>query len=833
MSDYQSSELVFEEAASTTEATPVGALVVGERTDLHVGDYVGFQRIAPTKDWKLCLGKVLGFPSMRTVKVALFDAVNETSVTLDPASELEVREKAQAENKMDIWHNREALREDLAQAHAKEKAATQRLFSAREKTSARQVSIGDRVTKSLERLDKARRDLQTIPPKEWRDLRNPCLPPDEVIGMMRSVMLIIYEDSVTVWEEVQEVIRRSDFMDRVMSWDCTATPMSLSRRKKIVALCAGEDVGGVYQKKRRRSGSRTLTSTGPLVVAAKSSNASNVAVLDECMRAWINAQMTCSEAAREQEVTINKCFAEQQEQRVLLREINDMRVGISAMEVQMLEMKNAILGIDTAPKPIMPLDAYPTDTVFFKRTYPDPESRYVQEVILRDAIIINFGPLTTEDADGYVRLTATQADYLRNAVIAANVRHDAEEMEELLARKEREEQEMAELKARILELRSKSSLSAEEEEELEQLEKLYADAERRHLATLSRIADLYACGRGAREITLAIKRPEFCYTRLHCKMSGDWGMILNNSERYTEMVAAFCEDVSDMLNIPASYVLDIDASSGSLLIDFTVKHNGDRDDEELQNLINQGCFPALSMFYEKVTFKKTSPLNTSQQQEAYEQEQRLAVPVPISGMGLKQTLADYYNADGSLDECFSDEVRASPYYCRASITIPPLREDFDEKMVRGPFEQHAEDAGGEPGTPMKPHPSKPIAEAYQSKEEDGSAGVTQVTSGLSETGDTVQDMESEPPTEARDRTTTLAEEMPPALEGAAVSAPGEDVEWDAANMRASSQEAAATAGNQVDSARRRSKASSTATSSTSSSTSKKKSSKAPSSKRSP
>jgi hypothetical protein len=674
------------EDATTADA---GAVVLGDRTDLHIGDYVGFERISPSKEWKLSLGKVIGFPSSRTVKVAHYDARNGTSVEQDPKSEGELREKAVAENKMDIWHNREALREDLLAASAKEKEATERLFAARDATLARQQAAGEKVTETLEALDAARRDLRAIPAKEWKELCNPCVPTADLTGLVRAIMLVLYEDNVTIWEDMQEVLRRPDFVDRLISWDCTVTPMSITRRKKIVALCSGEKEE-THMKKRRRSGSRS-PKPAHLVVPAKSATKSAVPAFDESLRSWLNAQLACSEAARAQENVINDCFADQQEQRVLLREINDMRIGVSSLQHQMLEMKNAILGISDTPKPIMPLDAYPTDTVFYKRTYPDSEGRFVQEVILRESVIINFGPMADEDTEGYVRLNPTQADFLRTAVINANVRHDAEEMEELLARKEREEQEMAELKARINELRGKSSLTAEEEEELAQLEKLHADAERRHHATLARIADLYACGRGAREITLAIQRPEFRYTRLHCKMAGDWDMILNDPERYSEMVAAFSADISNLLNVPARNVLDIDARSGSLLIDFTVKHNGDMDDEELQDLVNKGQFPKLSMFYEKVTFKKTSPLNTSQQQDAWDDEQLQSIPLPISGMGIRQTLADYYNADGTLDEEFSAEVRAHPNYRKCVITIPPVREDYDLDMVNGPFDQYAED----------------------------------------------------------------------------------------------------------------------------------------------
>ncbi|KPI82928.1 hypothetical protein ABL78_8055 [Leptomonas seymouri] len=669
-------------------AADVGAVVLGDRTELHIGDYVGFERISPSKDWKLSLGKVIGFPSTRTVKVAHYDAQNSSTVAQDPISERQVREKAEAENKMDIWHNREALRENFLAASVREREATERLFAARDATALRQQAASEKVAETLVVLDAARRGLRVIPAKEWKELRTPCVPTSDLTGLIRSVMLVLYEDNVTTWEDMQEVMRRPDFMERLVSWDCSVTPMSIVRRKKIVDLCSGKEE--TPAKKRRRSGSRNPTPSH-LVVPAKSTTQCTVPILDRSIRSWLNAQLACSEVARAQENVINDCFAGQQEQRVLLREINDMRNGISSLEYQMLEMKNAILGISDTPKAIMPLDAYPTDTVFYKRTYPDIEGRFVQEVILRESVVINFGPMADEDTEGYVRLNPTQADFLRTAVITANVRHDAEEMEDLLARKEREEQEMAELRARISELRGKPSLTAEEEEELAQLQRLLADAERRHHATLSRIADLYACGRGAREITIAIQRPEYHYTRLHCKMSGDWDVILNDPARYSEMVSAFSADISNLLNIPAHDVLDIDARSGSLLIDFTVKHNGDLDDEELQNLVNSGQFPKLSVFYEKVTFKKTSPLNTSQQQEAWDDEQAQSMPLPISGMGIRQTLADYYNADGTLDEEFSMAIRAHSDYRKCVITIPPVREDYDQADVNGPFEQYAED----------------------------------------------------------------------------------------------------------------------------------------------
>lgn len=40
------------------------------------------------------------------------------------------------------------------------------------------------------------------------------------------------------------------------------------------------------------------------------------------------------------------------------------------------------------------------------------------------------------------------------------------------------------------------------------------------------MADLHATGRGARQITVAQKRNEQKQTRLHLKLSGEWGCIV-------------------------------------------------------------------------------------------------------------------------------------------------------------------------------------------------------------------------------------------------------------------------------------------------------------------
>lgn len=695
-------------------------LILADRADLHIGDYVGFERITPNRDWRLALGKVIGFPCERFVKVAYYDPVNRETVAQDPISEEVIRKKAEEEDRMQLWHDREAMGEERRQALEVEKEATQDLFGARDVTLAKQAAIADMTQATIKELRSSRKVVKKVPARQWRDLRGRGEPCENMVRLMRSVLLVLYEDKATSWEEMEPLIKDENFLDRVLAWDCAMTPMSRPRRARIMALCSNEDLGdyavgggsigggggggGGYGysttprssrhrarspgSTTRRNNASSAASAPPAEVPAHGEAVAAFVPLDAALRVWLNAQLACSEAAERQERAIDECFAEQQEQRVHLRKVNDMRVNISRIEVMMQESKCAIMGTDPTANPVMPLEMYPTDTIFYKRTYPDLDGRFVQEVILKDAVLINFGPMAHEDKDGYVRLTKAQADALRSTVHQAYIKHDADEMQDLLTRKDREEEEMAALRARIEALRARgANLTEEEVEELAQLEKLLEDAERRHRATLNRIAELYACGRGAREITMASKRIESRYTRLHLKMANDWSEILADPEKVEMMKEALRDDIIALLGIQREAVFDIDASAGSLLIDFTVRHNGELDDDELQEMVNNADFSALSLFYEKVTFKKTAPINTPEQEANFAAQMVLLDASRkrenFSGMGIRENLEDYYNADGTLDEEFGPEITNDVDYRKAIITIPIVREDYEEYALTG------------------------------------------------------------------------------------------------------------------------------------------------------
>lgn len=140
---------------------------------------------------------------------------------------------------------------------------------------------------------------------------------------------------------------------------------------------------------------------------------------------------------------------------------------------------------------------------------------------------------------------------------------------------------------------------------------------------------------------------------------------------------ALCSDLINLLHIPMENIIDIDARVGSLLIDFTVRHSGDVEDKELQELINYCEFKSLCTFYENVTFKKAYPLNSSEQESAY--RRALARErVPVSGMGMKQTLEDF--GDDTVD-IYEPKITNHPDYRKSFITIPITCEDYDDAAV--------------------------------------------------------------------------------------------------------------------------------------------------------
>lgn len=74
-----------------------------------------------------------------------------------------------------------------------------------------------------------------------------------------------------------------------------------------------------------------------------------------------------------------------------------------------------------------------------------------------------------EDSEGYVRLTPSQAQAMRNVVYQANVQHDADEMDELSLAKDRDRAELEELQSLLDTLLARPYQTPEDKTEIAQL----------------------------------------------------------------------------------------------------------------------------------------------------------------------------------------------------------------------------------------------------------------------------------------------------------------------------------------------------------------------------
>lgn len=736
-----------------------GQLIMGDPLNLHIGDYIGFERIGTDREWNLALGRVVSFPSSQTVKVLHYDPCGTNTVAQDPEDEKEIKKQAQKHDRMKVYKAREELKKKLKKAVEEENEASRRLFEGRAETLRKQQAANAAMAASYANLDAARKLL-----KEhmhlWCCLRSMIVPPSDMVPVVKALLLVLHEDkSLSSWENMRVVMMRNDFFKRLMDTDCAVKPMSVERCDRIMELLAekAQRIAKLQAEKdkeeKRNAGSRKTTQKAETnerqLVKANKTNATvantnksssrlheckhhhphgefeeDIGImhqLDVAVRRWIEVQVQLSSAGESRNAIIDECFTEQQEQRVTLREVNDMRANISMLEEEMLSKKKLILG-EKDNRDVLKLQVkdYPAVTTFHRRTYIENDGRYVHLVVLRSGVIANFGALVgCENEQGYVKLGKQQTEMLRNRVYISNIVHDADTMEDLLNITDQNEKELAELQNRIDVLRSKGHLSPEEAEELTQLTAVYEERDRQYRATLARIAHMYACCRGARDITVSDKKSETKYLRLGLKWFGRWGDIARRCA--TELQRTLVEDLSQVVQVEmldsvalrvgktdltpgqwrplhrkrlcAKRLLgrDVQVSDEHLLVNFNIKYTGPLSETELTHLYQHGAYPNVETFYAKHRNGETTyPINTIQQEadcaESIGKSLMSGMPANFneSGAGPAPHERDYRLADGSHVMHFDSATENDPDFRKSKVTIVPAREDFDVTCVHPP-----------------------------------------------------------------------------------------------------------------------------------------------------
>ncbi|KEG08646.1 hypothetical protein DQ04_06731030 [Trypanosoma grayi] len=482
-------------------------------------------------------------------------------------------------------------------------------------------------------------------------------------------MLVLQEDRATSWDAMQAVMRQPDFMDRVMELDCTATPLPKQRRKKILTELGICRRSSITQQPQQQA-------TGRLSLGRPSTPMPRGTQLENAMRNWLNTQVLCSEAREAEEQVVDDCFAEHQEQALLVREVNSTREKMAEVREKVMEKKLAICGDTPLAALLLEDGAASVDSFFYRRT---DKGRPVTEIILRESVLVNFGAKAEEvedDDNVYVRLTPEEVAQLQHAVRVANEVHDVDELEALTAAEAREEQEIRELKQRMEELRQKEDFTEEDEEEMRQLDALLTEVVHRHETTQWRIRQLQAVGRD--KLFLAQRRAnDLIESELRLRFSGDaWPELLESNEHRANLQGALCRDLNRALGLPEKNFSNFRFALGSLLVDFTVKHSRDVTAEQLQALADEADFAEFCGYYEKVTFKQTVPLNTVAQRAAYEAAQRAAEELRLEqlramnfgGAGLPEKLEDF--ADD--EEGASDDED----YRKSHVTIAEMRNEY-------------------------------------------------------------------------------------------------------------------------------------------------------------
>ncbi|KAH9577748.1 hypothetical protein LSM04_002334 [Trypanosoma melophagium] len=637
-----------------------------EENTVQVNDFVCFERIGADREWKNTLGKVLSFPTSSHVRVEIYDRA-ETAPRSNARMDEKLQELATRNGQLQLWEEKQQLEQELQQLEAEEDKASASLFKVREATLQRQSEANTHTRAAMEALDETRQAIERVPQRQWRDMRAPGRPGEELVSLARAIMLALREDRATSWEAMQGVMRQPDFMSRVMQLDCTVTPLPKAYRKKILEEI---ESGRRHDSLRSRS-TQTQTQRG-------SSTAQGMQI-ELAMRNWLMAQIACSKAREAEERVVDDCVLENQEQALLVREVNGLREKVSMLEEQIMEKKQAICGNTALATLLLGDGQATTDSLFYRRMN---KGRPVTEIILRESVLVVYGEKTEEEDDEgnfFVRLSTKEVDQLREAVRAAKEVHDENELEALYAAEAFEEQQIRELKQRMEELRMKENFTEEDEEEMRQLDALLQAATRRLETTQWRIRQLQALGRDKLHEANKALIGDIVESDLHLKFSGDrWGELLKSREHIENMQNALARDLSRALGLPIANFRNYRFSLGSLMVDFTVRHSTDVTKDQLQSLANDAEFSEFCGYYEKVTFKLTFPLNTAAQETAFEKARfEELFLLNFTGAGVPQKVEEF--EDDFADEGASDDED----YHRPHVQIATMRNECGFEALYG------------------------------------------------------------------------------------------------------------------------------------------------------
>ncbi|EAN76350.1 hypothetical protein, conserved [Trypanosoma brucei brucei TREU927] len=630
--------------------------------EVNVSDYICLERIGGDYEWSNTLARVIGLPTSQHVRVELFDRVDAVPGGFEPYDE-KLGELAVQQDRLDGLNELKALQQQYQQLVEDEDRSSERLYRAREVTQEKQAIAAAFTRQQMVELDQVRAAIEQVPARSWRELRSAGRPSEELFSLVRALMIALQEDHNGSWESMQIVMRQSDFVGRIMELDCTVAPLSKLQRKKIKNELALVPAESLKESKRKGASSQALQGA-PLPVV---------------IRRWLNVQMACSRAREAEERVVDGCFAQLQEQALLITEVNGLREMIAMLGVQISEKKQALIGEE--PLNLLNDEEEPINVegCYVQRT---TNGRVVSDIVSLDSVLLVFGPKESKTLLGkeipvYVQLQPEEVLKMQQTVRTVNDLHDIDELEALFAAEERDDQEKRELQLRMEELSKKELFTEDDEEEMRQLDAFLTDVDRRHERTVWRRRCLEKAGRDKLYLEKRRRIENTVYSDLHIFFTGDkWQEVLDNEEHREYLDAAFKEDASATLRLPKENFTNLTFEGYPLEASFTTEHDKSTPKEELQALLERCAFPTVCAFYHSLTGGTTKSMSKLRIDEWLVQLRRERMwELNFAGSGLVETLEDF----GDEDYGYTDDED----YRKPCVEIAEVRCDYDPAVRYG------------------------------------------------------------------------------------------------------------------------------------------------------
>ncbi|GET89559.1 microtubule-associated protein, putative [Leishmania tarentolae] len=532
---------------------------------LSVGDFVAILT-HHMKDGKLhwILGSIETPPYLRDVEVRLwakqrFEYYDEDNTTENPETAALMNRIAQV---------KEELQKSIDQAEN----LTEQLRDRRAAIIQKIDDANRYVAESNAVRDAARDDVESISDRNWQELKSYRVPPKMVPVIIRAVMLLLSEDEACTWPCMQRVLRDLYFKRRITSYD-PVTQLSPERRDYILQECVSKKS---FRYDRALQGSVAM---GPIYY-------------------WVLAQLDSGEAQSQKNDVEQEKIASQKELRGVLKQISEQQERISEYQHLMDDLDDQLRLCHQRNKDVSSGVTLSCRRVSVSERYADsfaaregkeylrpafyawkPTDRVI--IVLRKNIVCNFGAVTSQEQEEGYNMSEPQIRVLDEALVRSQQTSKA-----ICGDDEGEDDALEDDMFKQNDNETDNAVR-KDEDILEERQRHAAEGKPTPVPSLQ-ASNTVEAGIGA----------VVAKSKLQRKFEGrNWNRLL--SRRREAVEAAFAEDCAECLQLPAHSISIESLTVGSLIVNFSVEHDGQRADAELEVRVRRFAFPRLMALYEE------------------------------------------------------------------------------------------------------------------------------------------------------------------------------------------------------------------------------------------